>query len=263
MKYLIGITASESKTQNFINTAYVEAFNQEEVTPILIPNLNTVKKDYMSTEDIQETKERAKSIAKRLDALILSGGGDLNPLSVDQKSKNSVNFNMSRDITEKVLVQAFIEEEKPILGICRGFQLLGNMYNIPYFQQSLNFVKEEHNGTNFDLTKREEPVHSLHILGQFKEYCKANKIEEDLIVNSWHHQGFTLHPGGERINTKDLNEYLSGEKAVKQEKAPDIKYSPVKDLEVILTTNHVLEGFEVEKNKVLAVQFHPKFFGAY
>ena len=49
--------------------------------------------------------------AWQLDGLILSGGNDIGE-------------NCLRDTTERMLLENFIEDGKPVLGICRGLQLL-------------------------------------------------------------------------------------------------------------------------------------------
>lgn len=58
------------------------------------------------------------------DGLLLCGGGDLDPLLYGQESRGSQPPDPERDRTELALVRAWLEAGKPILGICRGTQVL-------------------------------------------------------------------------------------------------------------------------------------------
>ena len=60
---------------------------------------------------------------KYADGLILAGGGD-----ISKKQKNKIN--VIRDGYEKKLFKYFNKRNKPILGICRGFQLIADLYKI-------------------------------------------------------------------------------------------------------------------------------------
>lgn len=71
--------------------------------PIIIPNVFGQKKN------LQQLKNFLKSINPS--GLILSGGEDFG-------------INKKRDFLEKNLLNYFLKKKKPILGICRGFQLV-------------------------------------------------------------------------------------------------------------------------------------------
>ncbi len=58
------------------------------------------------------------------DALLLTGGGDVEPARYGQPDKGSLPPDPERDRTELALVKAYIAAGKPILGICRGMQIL-------------------------------------------------------------------------------------------------------------------------------------------
>ncbi len=60
-----------------------------------------------------------------LDGLILSGGGDVDPACYAAASTPAVDgVDPSRDRTEIALARWALAEQKPLLGICRGLQLL-------------------------------------------------------------------------------------------------------------------------------------------
>ena len=58
------------------------------------------------------------------DGLILCGGNDINPSYYNEEINGSVNIDDTRDKAEFVLLNKFLKTGKPILGICRGFQLM-------------------------------------------------------------------------------------------------------------------------------------------
>lgn len=56
--------------------------------------------------------------------LILSGGGDVHPSRFGQENLGSVEIDLARDEAEFRLAEAFLAAGKPVLGICRGHQVL-------------------------------------------------------------------------------------------------------------------------------------------
>ncbi len=69
--------------------------------------------------------ERAADYAQALDGLVLQGGTDISPLAYgEQPLKPEWAGDAVRDRYEIELVRAFTEARKPVLGICRGAQLI-------------------------------------------------------------------------------------------------------------------------------------------
>ncbi|MBO5339648.1 MAG: gamma-glutamyl-gamma-aminobutyrate hydrolase family protein [Oscillospiraceae bacterium] len=58
------------------------------------------------------------------DALVLTGGGDVDPRLYGQEDRGSLPPDPARDRAELALVKAYLDAGKPILGICRGCQIL-------------------------------------------------------------------------------------------------------------------------------------------
>src|SRR3954451_22742875 len=60
-----------------------------------------------------------------VDGLILAGGADLEPASYDTPpDQHTVGTNPARDAFELALCRGAIERDMPVLGICRGMQLV-------------------------------------------------------------------------------------------------------------------------------------------
>lgn len=67
----------------------------------------------------------APAYAEQYDGLILSGGADVDPVEFGQQPNPNLGMvDVRRDKFEIALYHAFIEAGKPILGICRGLQVI-------------------------------------------------------------------------------------------------------------------------------------------
>ena len=68
------------------------------------------------------------------DGLILCGGNDINPKYYNEEINGSVNIDHERDAVEFELLKAYIDAGKPVLGICRGFQLINAFFGGSLYQ---------------------------------------------------------------------------------------------------------------------------------
>ena len=67
----------------------------------------------------------ARALAARCDGLLLAGGGDLHPARYGQSAQSErLSLDPIRDAEEQALFQAFRSSGKPVLGICRGVQVI-------------------------------------------------------------------------------------------------------------------------------------------
>ena len=94
-----------------LNTAYITALELAGLVPVVIPPLSN--------------PAAARSIVDAVDAVVLTGGEDVDPdLYGQQRNEHSGPANRLRDETEIALVLAAREARKPLLAICRGPQIL-------------------------------------------------------------------------------------------------------------------------------------------
>ncbi len=67
----------------------------------------------------------AEEVVSHLDGLVLTGGGDVDPASYQEKAAPEVvGVNRVRDESERALLAAALEVDLPVLAICRGCQIL-------------------------------------------------------------------------------------------------------------------------------------------
>ena len=64
----------------------------------------------------------------RFDGLVLPGGGDMDPAWYGQENTNSFGINEAEDELQMAVLQEFTDAGKPVLGLCRGCQLLNVFY---------------------------------------------------------------------------------------------------------------------------------------
>lgn len=124
MKPLIGITCSMGlgiysmtmdnlpQVQHRMNDTYIRAIVQAGGIPVVIPNY----------EDASLVKE----MIDRLDGILLSGGGDLDPVHYARRANAHLGTVTPRRDTAELAIARYVlrETDKPLLGICRGVQVL-------------------------------------------------------------------------------------------------------------------------------------------
>lgn len=112
------------------------------------------------------------------DGLILCGGSDVDPQYYGQALNGSVNIDKERDAVELALLEAYVKAGKPVMGICRGYQLI----NI-FFGGTL----EQHIAAA-DLHIQHDGVDSVHDVEAEKGSILAKLYGTAFSVNSSHHQ---------------------------------------------------------------------------
>lgn len=90
---------------------------------------NTVQKaqNYLKVLDNLRVKyivSQCINDAKCCTHLLLCGGGDVHPYLYGKQIENCYDIDINRDLSEIHLIKSFIKNNLPILGICRGMQII-------------------------------------------------------------------------------------------------------------------------------------------
>lgn len=119
----------------------------------------------------------AKQAALTCDGLLLPGGADLNPALYHQLPDPTVTDYFDEiDALDLNLIQAFMQQHKPILGICRGLQVLNVAFGGTLIQDIPNHSQK---------ADRHVLTHEVKIV---KDSQLASIFNESTQVNSLHHQ---------------------------------------------------------------------------
>ena len=170
---LIGISANYEGIDATLRDRYYKQVIAAGGTPVIIPPV-------ADSSVIVNTLEH-------LDGLILTGGGDHNPLWMgEEPSPRLHNINQERDAAELMLTRLAFNRQIPMLGICRGIQTLAIALGGKVYQDIKQQVKHSQDAD------RSEPTHSVEIK---KDSTLYNIYEaEKIFVNSFHHQAVS-EPG--------------------------------------------------------------------
>ena len=130
-----------------------------------------------------ELDENAVSNALACDGLLLPGGADIEPsLYGKEREEKCGKPNELRDKYEFHIYNAFIKTKKPVLCICRGFQLLNVTNGGTLYQDIADIKKCSHS----DFLKRAKAIHNVTV----NEGTALSEIfgNTQVGVNSLHHQ---------------------------------------------------------------------------
>lgn len=154
--------------------------------------------------------------ATKCDALLLTGGGDIDPILYGQKNTDSYDIDHDKDIAEINLVKHFYNTNKAIIGICKGMQIINIVFGGTIIQdiknknihsrngedkEKIHYIKT--NGNNFlcDLYGKKFAVNSSHhqAIGKLSSEFDIVATSEDNITEAIKHKNkaiyaFQFHP---------------------------------------------------------------------
>lgn len=168
------------------------------------------------------------ALLDRIDGLILSGGGDIEPHRYGQEPGEQVRrTNFDRDEFELALVHAAHERKMPVLAICRGMQVVNVAFGGTLIQDIPSAIgSKDHSVIGHAVYDGHQPV----TVAADSKVAKATG-ETEMLVNSIHHQAIEKLADGFRP--------------------------------VAWADDGVIEGIEHEDEdwELLGVQWHPEFLG--
>jgi putative glutamine amidotransferase len=129
---------------------------------------------------------RVADYVESLDGLVLQGGADVSPFTYgEQALRPEWQGDRIRDLYEIDLLQEFVSAGKPVLGICRGLQLINVAFGGTLYQD----IGEQHNDDvqHYNLSAYDQHFHEINLLpgsGLAALYPGVSSAR----VNSIHHQ---------------------------------------------------------------------------
>ncbi|VVE18565.1 type 1 glutamine amidotransferase [Pandoraea anhela] len=217
-----GSKGLRSKTLQYLEESIAHWVMSRDVLVFMIPTVDTQGL-------LHPSHIRLHDYAKHLDGLVLQGGADVSPLTYSEvATRHEWQGDRMRDMYELELLHEFVEQGKPILGVCRGCQLINVAFGGTLHQdiatdlpQAIPHVTETYE-------------HNRHTL-TFPEGSSLAQMLAPVdvpIVNSIHHQ-----------SVKTLGRDLS--------------------VEAVCAEDGVVEAIRYRKAPfVMGLQWHPEFHRA-
>ncbi|HEY6532508.1 MAG TPA: gamma-glutamyl-gamma-aminobutyrate hydrolase family protein [Acidimicrobiales bacterium] len=206
----IGITSTpaihEDRRIESVNTVFVDAIADAGGLPVLLPVLDP---------------QVADAALDGIDGLLLSGGGDIDPAFYGAEPVPEVyDVDPRRDAWELALVDAALRRRIPVLGVCRGHQVL----NVARGGRMIQHVPLL---TEVDHQERERFGELIHGVRVDPDSLVASVLGTDeLGVNTLHHQAVAEPGEGLRV--------------------------------VALSDDGLIEAVESADRRVIGVQWHPE-----
>ncbi|MEO5974507.1 MAG: gamma-glutamyl-gamma-aminobutyrate hydrolase family protein [Ilumatobacteraceae bacterium] len=135
----------------------------------------------LTVPPLESTLAHIKSLVERADAVLLHGGGDLDPTLYDQQTTTETVYGIvaEHDALELAIVRAAIAIDKPILAICRGIQVLNVALGGTLHQNLLDTVADSESHWNI--------YHSVDLV-EGSRVAKAMGTLQPSGGHSYHHQ---------------------------------------------------------------------------
>lgn len=168
---VIGITVNYADGDATLRDKYYEQVVSAGGVPLLVPPV-------ADRQVIINTLEH-------IDGLMLSGGGDINPLWASEEPLPQLHsINATRDLAELLIVRLAFNRQIPMLGICRGIQTLATALGGKVEQDIKNpTVKHSQDADRW------EPTHTIKVeQGSMLAEVYKDVAGQRLAVNSFHHQ---------------------------------------------------------------------------
>lgn len=210
MKPIIGILATNCEgTQG----EYVKAIEKAGGCPVVlsrVENMNTIN-----------------PINQILDGIVFTGGTDTGPLNYEEMPYEGIELvDPIRDKFELDLAKWVLSNtDIPILGICRGMQILNVAVGGSLYQDLLSQKATKFNHSLTNIFPKDEPSHMVNI-SRFSKLYDIFQVDK-IAVNSFHHQGI-------KVIGKDFEATMTSE-------------------------DNIIEAIEMKGERfVVGVQWHPE-----
>ncbi len=122
------------------------------------------------------------------DGLLLPGGGDITPAFFGKQNLGSRKIDTELDIIQFQTLERFLNAKKPILGICKGLQLINVHFGGTICQHLPNAANHQWDGR--------DQTHYVYHTGYSRTDFFYQLYGNSALVNSAHHQGIDRTGGG-------------------------------------------------------------------
>lgn len=221
-----------------------------EYTDGRIAGIGITENDYL-TEDYADLvkgntyrNSNVADVMKGIDAVVFTGGEDISPTLLAEPEdwhhiEEEKDYNATRDVSDYLLMAYCIDNDIPVMGFCRGMQMLAVVsgatviHDIPtfYAEQGLTYASEHRNQKASPDACRDYAPHDVDVKDPRSLVYDIFGVTTVKGVPSWHHQ------------------------AVKSVEGTKLK----------VTASAMTEGYEIievlertDRSMIMGFQFHPE-----
>ncbi|HAT30984.1 MAG TPA: gamma-glutamyl-gamma-aminobutyrate hydrolase [Janthinobacterium sp.] len=217
-----GSTGLRSKNLQYLEESIAQWVMSRDVLVFMIPTVNT-------GGILHPSNITLRHYARHLDGLVLQGGADVSPQTYSEAAtRPEWSGDRARDLYELELLHEFVDAGKPVLGICRGCQLINVGFGGTLYQDIATDVPtaQEHVNSKYDSHR-----HAIVFPKGSTLAPLFPKLAEGL-VNSIHHQA-----------VKDLGRDIT--------------------IEAVSQSDNIVEAIRYNRaHFVVGLQWHPEFHSA-
>lgn len=204
---VIGITGNYADQASSLAEGYYQSVLQSGAIPLIIP-------PYEQTDSLAD-------LLDSLDAIIFSGGGDINPLYLGEEPVPQLHgINPVRDRQELLLARMAYNRQLPMLGICRGIQVMAAALGGTLHQDIAATQTVKHSQ---DLD-RSRASHTVSIADGTLLHSIFRT--DTLAVNSFHHQAVATVPEGFRISAVSKDGIIEAIESTEHKSVIGVQWHP-------------------------------------
>lgn len=218
---VIGVSSYNEASRCQVNLTYINSVRRAGGVPLVIP--------------VTDDEAQIAAIVATIDGLVMTGGEDFDPLKWygEEPIRAMGAIDPERDEFDVKLIRAAVAAGVPVLGICRGEQLMavafgGSLWQDIPSQLPSSYVKHRQGPTTSAYGTHSIDIEPGSLLSRVLGKDRA-------VVNSSHHQAVKDVPAGFRVTARSADGIIEA-----------------------LERSGRLKGFQDGNGWILGVQFHPE-----
>ncbi|MES2148991.1 MAG: type 1 glutamine amidotransferase [Pseudomonadota bacterium] len=189
-----GATGLRSRNLQYLEESIAQWVMSRDVLVFMVPTVNT-------NGLLHPSNITLRHYARHLDGLVLQGGADVSPQTYSEApTRPEWGGDRARDLYELELLHEFIDAGKPVLGICRGCQLINVAFGGSLYQDVATNVPAAIAHVNKDYDAHRHPI----VFARGSSLAQMYPGTQRALVNSIHHQA--VHELGRDITVEASSE---------------------------------------------------------
>lgn len=193
-KPVVGVSTNRTEGTSRVADAYINSIINAGGVPLMIPGFANL--------------QLLPQIVDLCDAILLTGGGDISPDLLGEEALPEVGTPCEeRDRQEIALAYIAMQRQIPLLGICRGHQVI----NVACGGKNYQDIAKQHSSTPLNHSQEEARNVATHEVKVVKDTLLAKILEEESVMtNSFHHQAIKEVAEGFIANASTIDSVNEG-----------------------------------------------------